>query len=116
MSVPVAVESTLSAVANPPTARPKSVTEAAEQFEALLIRQMLQSARGEEPGWFGSAEDGGSNTAADLAEEQFAQALAHSGGLGLSARIAASLSSTGPQHGPSEAPAPRGVLRSGLGR
>lgn len=72
--------------------RPKNVTEAAQQFEALLIAQMLKAARGDEQGgWLGSGDDPGSATAAELAEEQFAQALAKSGGLGLSAGVVSSL-------------------------
>jgi Rod binding domain-containing protein len=82
-------------------ARPKSVAEAAKQFEALMIGQMLKESHGddEEGGWLGSGGDSGSSMAAGLAEQQFAQALANSGGLGLSARIAADLnqeSQTGP--------------------
>jgi Rod binding domain-containing protein len=51
----------------------------------------------------------------ELAEGQFAQALAQSGGLGLSARIASSLSQ-GDQTAtaPSEAPALRGILQGGV--
>ena len=47
-----------------------------KQFEALLIAQLLKEARGDEGGWLGSGEDAGNATAAGLAEEQFAQALA----------------------------------------
>jgi hypothetical protein len=51
----------------------------------------------------------------ELAEGQFAQALAQSGGLGLSARIASSLSQG--DHtttAPSETPALRGILHGGV--
>jgi hypothetical protein len=58
-----------------------------------MIGQLLKEARGDEGGWLGSGEDTGNATAAALAEEQFAQALAQSGGLGLSARLVSSLSS-----------------------
>jgi flagellar protein FlgJ len=92
MSLSLSVDAALTAGADPLTPRPKGVAEAARQFEALLIRQMLQSARGDEPGWFGSGGGAGSATAADLAEEHFARAMSQSGGLGLSAQIVASLS------------------------
>jgi Rod binding domain-containing protein len=61
---------------------------AAQQFEALLIGEMLKSERdaGEE-GWMGSGDSAGGDSAMDLAENQFAQALAMNGGLGLSQTI-----------------------------
>jgi Rod binding domain-containing protein len=96
--------------------RPKNVADAAKQFEALLIGQMLKASHGDdEDGWLGSGDDPGSATAMELAEGQFAQALAQSGGLGLSARIASSLSQ-GDQTttAPSEAPALRGILHGGV--
>jgi len=77
----------------PPAARPPQTVEAAaKQFEALMIAQLLKEARGDEGGWLGSGEDTEGATAAGLAEEQFAQALAQNGGLGLSAQIVSSLS------------------------
>jgi Rod binding domain-containing protein len=94
MSVPV----TLGAAAAVPPASPRppqSVAEAAKQFEALMIAQLLKTARGDENGWLGTGEDTGDATAAGLAEEQFAQALAQQGGLGLSAQIVSSLSARG---------------------
>jgi Rod binding domain-containing protein len=80
-------------VAEPPAARPpKTVEAAAKQFEALMIAQLLKEAHGDEGGWMGSGDDTGSAAQAGIAEEQFAQALAQSGGLGLSAEIVSSLS------------------------
>jgi Rod binding domain-containing protein len=91
MSAPVTLG--IAAGVEPPAARPpRNIAAVAQQFEALLIAQLLKEARGDEDGWLGSGEDAGSATAAGLAEEQFAQALAQSGGLGLSAQIASSLS------------------------
>jgi Rod binding domain-containing protein len=93
MSAPVSLGDATGIMAEPPLARlPKTLPAAAQQFEALMIAQLLKQARGEEGGWMGSGEDTGSATAAGLAEEQFAQALAKSGGLGLSAQIVSSLS------------------------
>jgi len=70
---------------------PKNLQEAATQFEALMISQMLKSAHDDDGGWLGSGGESGNSMAAELAEQQFAQALAKSGGLGLSARIVSSL-------------------------
>jgi Rod binding domain-containing protein len=94
MSAPLEPATTGPVTASAPAApRPKNVAEAAKQFEALLIGQMLKASHGDdEDGWLGSGDDPGSATAMELAEGQFAQALAQSGGLGLSARIASSMS------------------------
>jgi len=78
---------------------PKNAAEAARQFEALLMAQILKAARGDEKGWLGTGDDSGDAMASELAEEQFAQALAQNGGLGLSNRIISSLSSSSTQAG-----------------
>ena len=60
------------------------VKNAAKQFEGLIIGQMLKSmhdAAGS--GWLGTGDDQSGSTALELAEEQFAQAMASGGGLGL---------------------------------
>lgn len=74
----------------PPAATdPAKVREAAQQFEALLLGQLLSSAR--EGGWLGSGEDSSSSCANDLADEQLATMLARKGGLGLSQLISEGL-------------------------
>ena len=117
MGAPMESASLTPATASAPGGpRPKNVADAAEQFEALLIGQMLKASHGDdEDGWLGSGDDPGSATAMELAEGQFAQALAQSGGLGLGARIASSLSQ-GDQTttSPSETPALPGILRGGV--
>jgi Rod binding domain-containing protein len=75
-------------VAAPQEGKPKDAVEAAKQFEAMLIAQMLRSAReaGRDDG-----EDSTSSTMLDLADQQFAKMLSDSGGLGLGGLIAKSL-------------------------
>ncbi|MGO4882617.1 MAG: flagellar biosynthesis protein FlgJ [Bryobacteraceae bacterium] len=93
MSAPVTLGSPAATAIDPPAARPpKTVEEAAKQFEALMIAQMLKQARGDQGGWLGGGDDAGTQTETGLAEEQFAQALARSGGLGLGASLVSSLS------------------------
>ena len=93
MCAPVAMSDAPATMGEPTAGRPpQTVQAAAKQFEALMIAQLLKEARGDEGGWLGGGEDTGSATAAGLAEEQFAQALAQNGGLGLSAQIVSSLS------------------------
>jgi flagellar protein FlgJ len=67
-----------------PQAKPTKVADAAQQFEALLIGQMLRSARE------ASHDDDGDNsseTMMDLANQQFSQLLAKNGGLGMAHMI-----------------------------
>jgi Rod binding domain-containing protein len=70
-----------------PTQDEAKLKKSAGEFEALLIGQMLKSARESGGGWFGSGEDEASATSAGFAEEQFAQTLASQGGLGISTML-----------------------------
>jgi Rod binding domain-containing protein len=69
----------------------KKQVGAARDFEALLIGQMLHSVRENGSSWLGTGEDDAGSTAFGFGEEQLAQALAKSGGLGLSKVIAGGL-------------------------
>lgn len=68
------------------------IERAATDFEALLIQQMLKSAR--ESDSTPEDSDGADQNSAvmELGEQQFAQALAHSGGLGIAKMVVAGLS------------------------
>jgi Rod binding domain-containing protein len=67
------------------------IHEAATQFEAILIGQMLKSAHAAGGGgWMGS-EDDQNSTLGDFGEQQFAQALAKQGGFGLAKMVVAGL-------------------------
>ena len=81
--------------ARPRTEDPSRVEEAAKQFESLLIAYILRSMReAGTGGWLGGGEDQTAASAMALAEEQFAQALAAQGGLGLAGLIASDLRRT----------------------
>jgi Rod binding domain-containing protein len=68
------------------------IKTAAEQFEALLIGQMLKSAReAGASGALGTGEDSAGQTGVELAERQLASLLASKGGLGLSKFITSNL-------------------------
>jgi len=60
------------------TAAPTKVEGAAKQFEALMIAQMLRTARENT-----EDQDSSGSTMLDLADQQFSQVLANNGGLGL---------------------------------
>ena len=68
---------------------PKDTTkikEAAQQFEALLIGQIMRSSHASDGGWLGS-DDSSSSCATDFAEEQLANTIAEQGGFGLAKMI-----------------------------
>ena len=66
---------------------PEKIEQAARQFESLLISQLMKSMHDAgSKGWLGE-EDEASDCATEMAQEQFAQALANGGGLGLSRMI-----------------------------
>ena len=69
---------------------PEKIKKAAEDFEALLIGQMLKSVRESSTGAWGNSDQAG-GTALELADQQMAQVLAANGGLGLSRLISAGL-------------------------
>ena len=77
----------LNSVGNPSknTNSPEKVKAAAQQFEALLIGQLLKTAKGSDNGgWLGTGEeDQPGQTSVDMAEQQFASVIAKNGGLGL---------------------------------
>jgi peptidoglycan hydrolase FlgJ len=72
------------------------ILQAAEQFEALLIGQLLKGVRESGSGWFGTGDDSAAEQAMGFAEGQFAQMLAAQGGLGLARLIADQLTRTAP--------------------
>lgn len=74
---------------------PEAIAKAATQFEALLIGEVLKSAReADGSGWLGTDEDEAGSTLMEVSEQQISQALASRGGLGLAKMISAGLSKT----------------------
>jgi len=72
---------------------PEKIQKAAMDFEALLIAQMLKSARESGGGVTGDADeqDETNSTLLELGEQQMAQALSNSGGLGIAKMVVAGL-------------------------
>ena len=73
---------------------PAKIQQAATDFEALLLAQMLKSAREASGG--GLTAEGGDDsdtntTMIELGEQQFAQALASSGGFGIAKMVVTGL-------------------------
>jgi len=67
----------------------EKIQKAATDFEAILIGQMLKSARESGGGMTGDLEeqDETNSTMVELGEQQMAQALASSGGLGIAKMV-----------------------------
>ena len=75
---------------------PAKVKDAAKQFEALLLNQLLNSVRESgSGGWMGTGSDAAGTTMVEIAEQQLAQALAAGGGIGLAKMVVAGLT---PKH------------------
>ncbi len=74
------------------TDSPQKTKDAAVQFEALLVGQILKAAHEENGGWLGAGEeDQTAGSAMQMADEYFARALTSHGGLGLARMISAGL-------------------------
>ena len=72
----------------PAKSDPAKIERAAKAFESLLIGQILKSSHADgSANWLGTEDDPAGDSATELAEEQFAQALASRGGLGLAKLI-----------------------------
>ena len=86
MATDLTVTATASQTALPRVDNPARIHDAAQQFEALLLGQILASAHGE-GGWMGSGEDAAGSCATGFAEQQLATMMARQGGLGLAKLI-----------------------------
>jgi peptidoglycan hydrolase FlgJ len=88
MTAPISTASLLPV----PTAQPSKARDAAKQFEALMIGQMLKSVRDAAAG---DDDDSTGATMLDVADQQFAQVLANNGGVGLARMVLGGLQKTG---------------------
>jgi len=82
----------LSGLPERPKDSPQRIEDAARQFESLLLTQMMRSVReADSSGWLGTDGDSANDSAMEIAEQQFGQALSTGGGLGLARLIASGL-------------------------
>lgn len=91
VGLPLAVTPSVAGDTGEPGTEPQKAAKAAQDFEALLIGQMLRSVREEESGWLGTGDDDAGSTALGLGEEELAKAIAAGGGFGLAKIIASGL-------------------------
>jgi flagellar protein FlgJ len=78
-------------IATTPKDTPEKIRDTAQQFEALLIGQMMKSMHNADGGWLGTGDDQSASSAMEYAEESFAQAMAKSGGLGIASLVSKGL-------------------------
>jgi Rod binding domain-containing protein len=78
-----------------PQAMPSKIQGAAQQFEALMIGQMLRSVREAAQD---QDSDSSGETMMDLADQQLSQLLARNGGMGLAQMIVKGLQTEGSTH------------------
>jgi flagellar protein FlgJ len=77
---------------DPKSAEKAKLKDAAGKFEAMLIAQMLKSARKTDSGgWSGQESDESSSSIMDMAEQQLADSLGAQGGLGLAKMVVSQL-------------------------
>ena len=98
MNAPITAATTASTVdaAKPAQHEKKKIADAARQFEALLIGQILKSAcdASTMTGSTGEADPAGA-TAIEMAQEQFAAALSARGGMGIANMVTSTLRDDG---------------------
>ena len=70
---------------------PTKAKDAAQQFESLLLAQMLKAVRESASDIGGEESESETSTMLEVAEQQFAQMLAQKGGFGLAQLVAAGL-------------------------
>lgn len=79
----------------------ESIAKAASQFEALLIGQLLKSARPEDGGgWLGTDSGDAGSTMTEMSEQVLSSTLAAKGGLGLAKLVTQGMEKTAAQNAP----------------
>lgn len=65
------------------------LADAAEQFEAMMMQELLKPLQAGQDGWGGDAQndDAGADTMSSLGTEAVAKAIAKSGGLGIAKQV-----------------------------
>lgn len=87
--------------AKPQKDTPEAIAKAASQFEALLIGQLLKSARsGDDEGWFGTDSGDAGSTMTEMSEQVLSSTLAAKGGLGLAKLVTQGMEKSAAQNTP----------------
>jgi flagellar protein FlgJ len=86
MTAPLSLDAVSAAVPSPPENR-KHLAEAAKQFEAIFLRQMLSAARATDFGGDDLFGGPGEDTFVDMRDARFADIAADTGAIGFAATI-----------------------------
>ncbi len=85
----------------PPPPPSKDIGQAAKDFEALLLTQILKTAReGNGGGWLGGGDDQAGATMVEVAEEHLAKTLAAGRGLGIAQLLLSHIAHQSPTDSP----------------
>jgi Rod binding domain-containing protein len=85
---------------------PLKLKQAAQEFESLLLAQILRSVReAGSGGWLGSGENQEMSSTMELAEAQLSRAMAQSGALGITKLLAGELRLDSPPEAGTQRPA-----------
>jgi Rod binding domain-containing protein len=85
------IQASLPAAGGSALAAARPLQQAGQQFEALLISELLRMTHSGEESWLGSGEDSASSCAMGVAEESLAQVISSQGGFGLGSLVTKSL-------------------------
>ena len=87
MTSPISSSAASSVLTGDTIPKPKDAAEAAQQFEALLLTQIMQIAQGEGDSTLSGEKDPAQDTLSSMAAQHFSQMLAKGGGVGLAKLI-----------------------------
>ena len=89
-SISTLLQRTAATSNRPGSPNPSKVADAAKQFEALMLGQILKASHeSSDGGWLGTGDDQAGSLAVEMAEQQFAQAMSAKGGLGIAKLVTA---------------------------
>jgi Rod binding domain-containing protein len=113
-------ESFQDALAAESSKKTDKIADSAKQFEALMIGQMLKSARESNGGgWLGNEDDQDDQSGSlvmEMAEQGFSQAMAARGGLGIAKMVTANLEHGRPKTASSDSASPQAPANTDLKR
>ncbi len=91
-SISTLLQRTAATASRSGSSNPSKVADAAKQFEALMLGQILKASHdSSDGGWLGTGDDQAGSLAVEMAEQQFAQAMSAKGGLGIAKLVTSGL-------------------------
>jgi len=86
-------------VTNADQQKQAKLADAAEQFEAMMMQELLKPLKAGQDGWGGDAQndDAGADTMSSLGTEAVAKAIAKGGGLGIARQVIRQVTQEGQQ-------------------